>query len=171
MSGTPYRMDSNRSEAILGSATRRWRPKCCRILSNVGSNPCLKIPLKQKYPPRQVFCLSGTPYRIRTGVTAVRGRRPEPLDEGSIYCFVSIKLSFVEAGLTRRILRLALRANSLRSFVQNRSCDFVEPGYRVRGRRPEPPDEGSKGLILCPGLAGAAIIRSLSLFPSGICIE
>ena len=25
----------------------------------------------------------GTPYRIRTGVTAVRGRRPEPLDEGS----------------------------------------------------------------------------------------
>jgi len=101
----------------------------------------------------------------------VRGRRPEPLDEGSIYCFVSIKLSFVEAGLTRRILRLALRANSLRSFVQNRSCDFVEPGYRVRGRRPEPPDEGSKGLILCPGLAGAAIIRSLSLFPSGICIE
>jgi hypothetical protein len=146
----------------------------------------------------------------------VRGRRPEPLDEGSIYCFVSIKLSFVEAGLTRRILRLALRANSLRSFVQNRSCDFVEPGYRVRGRRPEPLDEGSiycfvsiklsfveagltrrilrlalfvepgcrvrgrrpepldegsKGLILCPGFAGAAIIRSLSLFPSGICIE
>ncbi len=25
----------------------------------------------------------GTPYRIRTGVTAVRGQRPEPLDEGS----------------------------------------------------------------------------------------
>jgi poly(A) polymerase len=29
------------------------------------------------------LCFIGTPYRIRTGVTAVRGRRPEPLDEGS----------------------------------------------------------------------------------------
>ena len=52
---------------------------------------------------------SGTPYRIRTGVTAVRGRRHKPLDEGSF---------------------------------------------------------GS--LSICPGFAGAAIIRTQFLFPSGV---
>jgi hypothetical protein len=43
----------------------------------VGSN-------KQERPALGGPFLFGTPYRIRTGVTAVRGRRPEPLDEGSI---------------------------------------------------------------------------------------
>ncbi len=115
------------------TAVRRLR-RLSADFAGLGSNQRFKSSTenakRKRARTRQALYSFGTPYRIRTGVTAVRGRRPEPLDEGSIYCFVSIKLSFVEAGLTRRILRLALRANSLRSFVQNRSCDFVEPGYR-----------------------------------------
>ena len=38
---------------------------------------------KKKARMKRAFLNIGTPYRIRTGVTAVRGRRPEPLDEGS----------------------------------------------------------------------------------------
>ena len=34
----------------------------------------------------QVLDLIGAPYRIRTGVTALRGPCPGPLDEGSVYC-------------------------------------------------------------------------------------
>ncbi len=74
-----------------------------------GPNPSQEDQDKQKGATRAPFHLSGTPYRIRTGVTAVRGRRPEPLDEGSF-----------------------------------------------------------RSLSTCPGSAGAAIIRTQFLFPSGV---
>src|SRR6202043_3325455 len=37
-----------------------------------------------KLPAKSLIMLAGAPYRNRTGVFAVRGRRPGPLDEGSL---------------------------------------------------------------------------------------
>jgi uncharacterized membrane protein YfcA len=39
--------------------------------------------LKRPLAPRDVRIHSGSPDRIRTGVTALRGRRPRPLDDGA----------------------------------------------------------------------------------------
>jgi hypothetical protein len=52
--------------------------------------PLLINVLRSKKARSNGLFLFGTPYRIRTGVTAVRGRRPEPLDEGSVDVFLAV---------------------------------------------------------------------------------
>lgn len=68
------------------TAVRRLR-RLSADFAGLGSNQRFKSSTenakRKRARTRRALYSFGTPYRIRTGVTAVRGRRPKPLDEGS----------------------------------------------------------------------------------------
>ncbi len=59
------------------------------------------------------YCVGGVPYRVRTGVAAVKGRCPRPLDEGDIITVTGDLLLVISERATRlhNILLLPITSN------------------------------------------------------------